>query len=284
MNPHDQSPDADSAPNPDQPPPKTQPKPPTKSGGGGDPARRLPKPRKKTKLSKSSATSKPPAPSPTASPTSTVITDLLHGMTGARQLLAQGSSLADRRTLQDLANALAGVEASADSTVELLVYYVREHILTEISKKQFLTNDLVDIRGGFGRFDYRVMRVNGGKPLDLDRREYILMKIFADHASERHDASPPDDDGAGLFLPVDEILRKIDALKARHAILGDVWNEATFMTIHHVICDLRKKLRAAQLNPHLIESRSNGAGYRISTRLANITLRHGSTDKTPPAP
>jgi hypothetical protein len=171
--------------------------------------------------------------------------------------------------LRDLAAVLAGIEASENGTVNLLAHFAKGHMQDELRANNYLTNDMIEIRGGLGRFDYRELRVNGVS-VSMDRREFVLAALLAHSARAQKKQAALLGAPRCTFMPVDKILAAIDVLKARHPELGDVWNDATFHNIHQVVAKFRKKLETAHLNKYLLESRASGAGYRWSTRPGNI--------------
>jgi hypothetical protein len=209
---------------------------------------------------------------------SSVIAALLADPARRDEFFAKSRDLTDAKGLRDLAAAIAGAEATNESIVELLAFFVNQQVLSELISNGYLTNDIVEIYGGFDRNAFRELRVNG-RSVRLDRSQYLLLRTLVRHARKNWRRNSRLQSDSERFLPVDEILREIDRLKAAHPKLGDVWNDATFTTIHHVVGKLRDKLTKAKLNKFLLESGPGGAGYRISTRPGNITLHPGNGEK-----
>jgi len=170
---------------------------------------------------------------------------------------------------RDLAAVLAGIEASQDGIVNLVAHFAKGYVQAELRANNYLTNDMIEIRGALGRYDEKELRVNGVSVF-VDRREYLLAAVLARFARAQRKQATLLGATPTTFMPVDKILTALEKLKGRHRELGDVWTDATYHNIHQVVSDFRKKLEAANLNKHLLESRANGAGYRWSTRPGNI--------------
>jgi len=174
------------------------------------------------------------------------------------------------KVLHHLAGELAGAAATADGMVELLAYLIRDYTLKEIREEKLLTNDNVEIFGGLGENDLRLLRVNGSDWLPLERREFILLKILEKHALDRREARNTLQHVPDSFLRVSVIINRVDALRASRKELGEFWVDIIDTDIHRVVSELRAKLSRRGLNPNLIETGPHHAGYRLSCRVGGI--------------
>lgn len=145
-------------------------------------------------------------------------------------------------------------------------------VLLEIYSERYLTNDVVDIRGGFRKQDPHELRINGTS-IDLDRREYVLIYVLGCQARTRKGLSSPRRVPGGPFLSTSQILDEIDRIKQDNAALDDTLQDVIYTDLHRIVFDLRKKIADALANPNLIQTGPRGAGYRLSTLAWNVRFK-----------
>jgi len=166
----------------------------------------------------------------------------------------------------------ASLSARLDSLEgDVLRRYFLAKSAAEINEARHLTNDIIEIRGGFGTTAKQI-QINSAQ-ISLTRAEFLVAFVLASHARTLDRLPSPRRVDGGPFLSVEEILREVDSLRAEEASLAGFWSNATFSNIHRTIWELRRKLLAVGANPNLIQSGPPGdGGYRFSTPPFNITI------------
>lgn len=149
--------------------------------------------------------------------------------------------------------------------------YFREKNLREIDHGRFLTNDIVHMEGGFGT-DPKSIKINGIR-ISLTRPEFIFLFILIAHAQTRAGLPSLRRVEGGEFLSVERLFEEIKKLSHEHPVLSQFWDEATFSTVHGMVCDLREKIVNAGGNGKLIETGPAGeGGYRLSVVAHHLSV------------
>jgi hypothetical protein len=181
------------------------------------------------------------------------------GVSGTPELVAQEPGKPDETQAQEDANIpLRGI--------------LTDMRIREITEAGFLTNDIVQLTGGFGKEDTRQMKINGQPAIKLDRREFAVMLVLAKHAVSTRVS--PDDRPQRVYLPVKQILAEVDKLnKAPKESATDFWfwRYPSADDVRRCISRLRKRIHEVGGNERLIESApQRGGGYRLSTAWWNV--------------
>ena len=140
---------------------------------------------------------------------------------------------------------------SQDTLLEMSIKTMRE--------KGYLTNDIIELRGGIGEYDRHMLVINGADAIKLHRREYIIMYILL----QNHNS--------GAFNSVKDIISNVDDMTPK-----DYWPYIVPEDIYRQIQQIRTKLKKAGVNPNLLEGGSTQRGYRISTLDRNIIRGAGA--------
>jgi len=139
--------------------------------------------------------------------------------------------------------------------------------IVEIRKQGLKTNDIIVIAGDQDGAKKRELTINGADPLQLERREFVFLLVLA---LERK--------AGGGYLSVKEILDRIQEKNiqsnAKEGLDADegFWPYPTPADIYTLVSGLRGKLTVLGHAADLIENGLRGAGYRLSTRAANVSV------------
>ena len=144
--------------------------------------------------------------------------------------------------------------------------FTRERALREMREKRLLTNDLVEL--ACGATSQPAFRVNGRIYVPLKRREYVVLRILAEHRQAGGDYLSAKEI-ADLILA--EALRKYDKDEAK-ALDEGFWENADEQDVYKAMSSLREKLRIKGVPDELLERGVRGVGYRLSTPAQNITF------------
>ncbi len=135
-----------------------------------------------------------------------------------------------------------------------------------VLKEKKRTDTVILVGSRFGDRD-RQLIINGARPIRLDRREFMILRILGDFRKKSDE-----------FLPVSEILERIQLLNAENSLAQGL-DESTGFWVYPVAGDvyvsvagLRKKLEAVLPASSLIEKGPRGEGYRISVIPAKIFI------------
>jgi hypothetical protein len=163
---------------------------------------------------------------------------------------------------------VAGPSGMAPASGSLLPLGAPAHVPTG----DFLTIDIVEIRGRLGSDDNRELKINGQPPLRLERREHAILLILGWLA--KCAALPPKAGRKPLpaFLPAKVIVQIILRLTAEGGPLAGLWVSPCELDIYRSVNELRRRLRERGFNPKLIESGQRKTGYRLSTPVSHIIL------------
>lgn len=142
-----------------------------------------------------------------------------------------------------------------------------------ICKGDFLTNDIVEIRGRLGSDDRRDLTINGQIPLRLEFREHVILLVLG--WLSKCAALPPKPGRSPLptSAPAKVIVEVLDVLTAEKGPLAGYWNYPSDLDIFRSVSKLRRRLRKRGFNPNLIQSGPRNVGYRLSTPASQIIVR-----------
>ena len=146
-----------------------------------------------------------------------------------------------------------------------------DHVLSEIMENNYLTNDIIDIRGGFNSV-IRELKINGRIILELDQREFAVARLLAEYSLALGRSPDPAAAELTTFLPVKRMLAEIERMREAGQILFAQWRTPMETDVHRAVSRLRKNIAAAKGNPNLIETGPHLAGYRLSTPWKNISI------------
>ncbi|MGD0258900.1 MAG: hypothetical protein ABSD29_03655 [Verrucomicrobiota bacterium] len=166
----------------------------------------------------------------------------------------------------------ANTKEAADTHPQLSSSVSHQPVPDQIRSGDYLTIDVVEIRGRLGTNDHRELKINTKPPIKLNRREHTLLLILAWLAKCAATASKAGRNQLPAFLPVKAILDIILKLTAEGGLLAGRWPYPIESDIYRCVAKLRRRLRERGFNPNLIESGQRLAGYRLSTPVSNIVL------------
>jgi hypothetical protein len=158
-----------------------------------------------------------------------------------------------------------------------------DHWRSELQAGHYLTNDIVELTGGFTG-NLRFLRINGGRPMKINRAEFqILAVIMAQNRTARGLTTPRTIQAQAHYLTGQEIISALDEWEKQ--VPGAGWH-ADPAGVFKVISKLRKKL-ARKKHPLLLETMDQDleGGYRLSTPPLNLVLQmRPPSPPTPPQP
>lgn len=126
-----------------------------------------------------------------------------------------------------------------------------DHWQAELRAGNYLTNDIVELTGGFTG-TRRSLRLNGGRPMKLNRAEFqVLAVIMTQNRTARGLATPRLVHAQSNYLTGREIVSELDEWNKE--MPGALWNGAP-EGVFKVLSKLRKKL-ARKGHSLLVETR-----------------------------
>ena len=148
------------------------------------------------------------------------------------------------------------VAAPADASAAAL----RKLAVAEVREGDYWSNDIVELRGDLRKSGSWELKINGAKPLKLNRRSAMVFRILASYAllpgkQNRKSKRRP--------LPVAIIVEAILSLTADGTALAGFWPSPSETDVHRTVYKIRGRLRQ-EGHSILIESGPRMAGYRIS--------------------
>jgi hypothetical protein len=146
---------------------------------------------------------------------------------------------------------------------EFLSHLYIEAALQEMTRENLLTNDIVTLRGGYGKDESHKVAVNGFEPVLLNRREFLVALVLFRERRKK-----------GGYLTTSDIIKRIDAEMDGNAEEGyrEFWPSAVPTDIYRIITELRGKLVKAGCNGDILEAGQRGTGYRLSTVARNVQI------------
>ena len=152
----------------------------------------------------------------------------------------------------------------------------------------FLTNDRVELRGGLAKGDERMLILNGNIQLKLDTREFLLLLVLAGNSLHRSFTSAGRAGAWRPFVPIEDLYSQLSKLSERVPPRRGgraFWEDLSHSGIYRTVSDLRKRISAAGGNHKLIEMRTRGNGYRLSTPSRRLRLKlEDNLDRLPLTP
>lgn len=145
--------------------------------------------------------------------------------------------------------------------------------LDEFIAEGFASYVMVELTGDLFVRNVSKVRINGSRPVHIDRREFVVLLVLAWYA--RFWATLPTAARAGRspYLSASDILDYIDELKVLLAPNLPVFCSGDPLDVTKVISQFRDHLRASGEDDNILQTGPSHFGYRWSIPPRNLIVR-----------